>query len=207
MATLSSSRSDTKAGTSLFYTTIREEIDQNVLVQMTKDVAAGMDHLATHGIVHRDLAARNLLVEVKRSGYHRVKVCDFGLALERAATTEAVRFSTEEQDQQQQRLSNVPVRWSAIEVLLHGRYTTNSDVWSFGITVWEIFSYGQTPYADLSTFEIVDLLLHGYKLPRPGTVTPPRATVNEAADIASNNNNRNLPGGGLRTDHTALSCR
>lgn len=146
-------------------------MDQNVLVQMIKDVAAGMDHLATHGIVHRDLAARNLLLEVKRSGYHRVKVCDFGLALEHTAPDSSpLRLRdgpTEEQDQQQ-RLSNVPVRWSAIEVLLHGKYTTKSDVWSFGITVWEIFSYGQTPYADLSTFEIVDLLLRGYKLPRPG---------------------------------------
>lgn len=145
----------------------RDVIEQSVLVQMIKDVAAGMDHLATHGILHRDLAARNLLVEVKRSGYHRVKVCDFGLALERAASDGPVTDEQLLQQEQQQRLSNVPVRWTAIEVLLHGHYTTKSDVWSFGVTVWEIFSGGQIPYADLSTFEIVELLLGGYKLPRP----------------------------------------
>jgi len=140
-----------------------EEVEENVLIQMIKDVAAGMDHLATHGIVHRDLAARNLLLEVKRSGYHRVKVCDFGLALECPDVPE-----TRDGPTRGQQLTNVPVRWTAIEVLLHGHFTTKSDVWSFGVTVWEIFSCGRTPYADLSTFEIVDLLRNGYKLPRPG---------------------------------------
>jgi len=70
------------------------------LIQMTKDLAAGMDHLAEHGIIHRDLAARNLLLEIKRSDVYRVKVCDFGLS----------RLSTEELNSQQ--MKTIPVRWT-----------------------------------------------------------------------------------------------
>jgi len=67
---------------------------------MTKDLAAGMDHLAAHGIIHRDLAARNLLLEIKRSDVYRVKVCDFGLS----------KLSTDELNPQQ--MKSIPVRWT-----------------------------------------------------------------------------------------------
>jgi serine/threonine protein kinase len=128
---------------------------------MTKDLAAGMDHLAAHGIIHRDLAARNLLLEIKRSDVYRVKVCDFGLS----------KLSTDELNPQQ--MKSIPVRWTgtlaplvllsvvvskrmkanrelslslfspsflppAIEVFTGKPYTDKADVWSFGVTVWEV---------------------------------------------------------------------
>ena len=72
---------------------------------MTKDLAAGMDHLAAHGIIHRDLAARNLLLEIKRSDVYRVKVCDFGLS----------KLSTDELNPQQ--MKSIPVRWTMTSLL------------------------------------------------------------------------------------------
>ncbi len=123
---------------------------------MTKDLAAGMDHLAAHGIIHRDLAARNLLLEIKRSDVYRVKVCDFGLS----------KLSTDELNPQQ--MKSIPVRWTgtllrnnlgygcqahgssltesfflppAIEVFTGKPYTDKADVWSFGVTVWEVRSH------------------------------------------------------------------
>lgn len=125
------------------------------LIQMTKDLAAGMDHLAEHGIIHRDLAARNLLLEIKRSDVYRVKVCDFGLS----------RLSTEELNPQQ--MKTIPVRWTAVEVFMGKPYTGKCDVWSFGVTVWEIFSFGALPYAGMATREVVDAVLQGVRLAKP----------------------------------------
>jgi serine/threonine protein kinase len=131
------------------------KIGTETLIQMTRDMAAGCDHLSAHGIVHRDLAARNLLLEIKRNGEHHVKVCDFGLS----------RGLVENEYNSQ--MKNVPVRWTAPEAFKFRKYTTKSDVWSFAVTLWEVFSFGQTPYTGMSPLQVVKALDSGYRLARP----------------------------------------
>jgi len=132
----------------------RDKISTEKLIQMTKELAAGMDHLTIHGIIHRDLATRNLLLEIKRSDIYRVKVADFGLS----------KLST---DEVLQPLKTIPARWTAIEVLQGEPYTVKSDVWSFGVTVWEIFSYGALPYSGLTGLETIEAVQRGSVLERP----------------------------------------
>ncbi|KAL6049657.1 kinase 6 [Balamuthia mandrillaris] len=131
------------------------------LVEMAKQVAAGMDHLHSHHIIHRDLAARNLLVDKKGSNKYTVKVCDFGLS---RSVAEGDYYEIN---------SKFPLKWSAPEVFKWRKYSSKSDVWSFAVTLWEIFSLGQLPYAELSNRETVKEIEAGYRLPCPTRCPPP----------------------------------
>jgi len=96
----------------------------------SQNIVDGMEYLSHNNIIHRDLAARNILVADQET----VKISDFGLA--RVATNDLyVMHST----------TNIPVRWEAIECLTHRKYSHKSDVWSFGVTLWEMFAFGATP--------------------------------------------------------------
>jgi len=126
---------------------------------MGKQAAAGMLHLETMKIIHRDLALRNLLVGMANdsSGGYIVKISDFGLS-------RSIENSYYKSD------SNVPVKWSAPEVLESGVYTSKSDVYSFGICLWEIFTRGKLPYAEVSNDTARQNILSGKILPRPPVV-------------------------------------
>uniref|UniRef100_A0A096MGB0 receptor protein-tyrosine kinase n=1 Tax=Poecilia formosa TaxID=48698 RepID=A0A096MGB0_POEFO len=123
------------------------------LLRFMIDIAAGMDYLSTKGFLHRDLAARNCML----GDDLRVCVADFGLSKKIYSSnyyrqTVAVR---------------VPIKWMAIESLSESVYTTKSDVWSFGVTMWEIASRGKTPYPAVHNYELLDLLLSGHRLKPP----------------------------------------
>ncbi|XP_040458079.1 tyrosine-protein kinase Fes/Fps isoform X2 [Falco naumanni] len=106
------------------------------LIKMTENAAAGMEYLESKHCIHRDLAARNCLVTEKNT----LKISDFGMSREEE---DGVYASTGGMKQ-------IPVKWTAPEALNYGRYSSESDVWSFGILLWEAFSLGAIPYANLS---------------------------------------------------------
>ena len=113
-------------------------------------------------IMHGDLAARNVMLDVSPSlnGYPLAKVADFGLS------KNFYEYATYEKEE---RLL-VPWRWMALEYLTRGYFTLNSDVWSFGVLVWEILSLGRVPYGIDGFEEILKKLESGYRLPCPGDI-------------------------------------
>ncbi|XP_030620766.1 tyrosine-protein kinase BTK isoform X3 [Chanos chanos] len=123
-----------------------------VLLEMCKDVSEGMAYLESQGFIHRDLAARNCLVDSNGT----VKVTDFGLSryvLDDEYTSSAG--------------SKFPVRWSPPEVLLYCKFSSKSDVWAFGVLMWEVYTLGRMPYERLNNTEIVEKVSSGYRLYRP----------------------------------------
>ncbi|XP_022110168.1 platelet-derived growth factor receptor beta-like [Acanthaster planci] len=123
------------------------------LIKFAKDVADGMAFIASQQCVHRDLAARNVLVAEDMT----CKVSDFGLA------RDVMNIRT------YKRGSGVmlPVRWMALESLLDDEYTTMSDVWSFGILLWEIVTLGARPYPRMDNISVMYKLQSGYRMPKP----------------------------------------
>ncbi|XP_038066664.1 angiopoietin-1 receptor-like [Patiria miniata] len=120
------------------------------LLKFGLDVAIGMEHLSNTGIIHRDLAARNILLSEDLTA----KVSDFGLS--RGEDVYVQKSST-----------RIPVRWLAIESLTRRVYKSKSDVWSFGILLWEIVTYGSTPYPGIESKSLAQRLLDGYRMPKP----------------------------------------
>ncbi|XP_062508442.1 tyrosine-protein kinase receptor torso-like [Corticium candelabrum] len=112
-----------------------------------------MEYLSSCSIIHRDLAARNCMLNSDMT----VKIADFGMA----------RYINEESYYRQQSDTPVPVKWMAPESLLRKVYSEKSDVWSFGVTSWEVFSLGISPYANTPNVGIVDHLRTGHRLPPP----------------------------------------
>uniref|UniRef100_A0A2I3MLY7 Tyrosine-protein kinase n=1 Tax=Papio anubis TaxID=9555 RepID=A0A2I3MLY7_PAPAN len=139
-----------------FLTFLRTEgarLRVKTLLQMVGDAAAGMEYLEGKCCIHRDLAARNCLVTEKNV----LKISDFGMSREEADGVYAASGG----------LRQVPVKWTAPEALNYGRYSSESDVWSFGILLWETFSLGASPYPNLSNQQTREFVEKGGRLPCP----------------------------------------
>ncbi|KAM9514284.1 LOW QUALITY PROTEIN: tyrosine-protein kinase receptor UFO [Guaruba guarouba] len=122
------------------------------LLRFLRDIAAGMEYLSLRNFIHRDLAARNCMLDERL----RVLVADFGP--KRLGGGQYYR---------QGRVAPVPVKWVALESLADRVYSTKSDVWSFGVTMWEVLARGRTPYPGLENGDVYEYLRGGQRLRAP----------------------------------------
>merc|ERR1712141_715807 len=159
----------------------RQAPSNRLLINWAFDIAKGMQYLARMHIMHGDLAARNILIQTVKceNGESNLvaKVSDFGLS---KTFYDNIRYK-------KQKRQYVPWKWMAIEYLQTGCLTITSDVWSYGIVFWEIFSLGKEPYAGQNSEEMILKLKDGYRLPCPEEVTKesnwsPTEIYNQLAD-------------------------
>uniref|UniRef100_A0A3P8Y841 receptor protein-tyrosine kinase n=1 Tax=Esox lucius TaxID=8010 RepID=A0A3P8Y841_ESOLU len=126
------------------------------LVGMMRGIAAGMMYLAEMNYVHRDLAARNILVNSNLV----CKVSDFGLS-------RYLQDDTSDPTYTSSLGGKIPVRWTAPEAIAYRKFTSASDVWSYGIVMWEVMSFGERPYWDMSNQDVINAIEQDYRLPPP----------------------------------------
>ena len=136
-----------------------ENSNLRCLLKWTYDIANGMEYLTENKIMHGDLAARNIMLSEDpfKNGDIVALVADFGLSK---------NFYSKLTYEKSSRLM-VPWRWMAIEYLDKGYFALKSDVWSFAVLIWEIFSFGNLPYGVLEFDEVLQKLHDGYRLPFP----------------------------------------
>uniref|UniRef100_A0A8C8DSS2 receptor protein-tyrosine kinase n=1 Tax=Oryzias sinensis TaxID=183150 RepID=A0A8C8DSS2_9TELE len=129
----------------------KNKLSPQRLLNWCVQIAKGMNYLEDNKIVHRNLAARNVLL----NNNFTAQISDYGIA--DLLCPEDKKYT--------------PVKWMALESILFRRYTHQSDVWSYGVTVWEMMSYGVEPYANMRPQEVPDLLENGERLSQPSICT------------------------------------
>jgi len=126
----------------------RQYVTRKDQIGFAVDTCTGMAYLESKGVVHRDLAARNVLL----SEEGQAKVADFGLASTVDSTIDS---------------GKLPIKWTAPEALKHSQFSNKSDMWSFGILLWEIYSFGRVPYPRIPLGEVVKHVEKGYQMEAP----------------------------------------
>ncbi|EDO47110.1 predicted protein, partial [Nematostella vectensis] len=123
------------------------------LLKLALGAARGMRHISGNRFVHRDLATRNVLVTEDLTA----KITDFGLS--RDIYSDGIYLNAKG--------GKLPLKWMAPESLLDYVYTTQSDIWSFGVLMWEVWSFGAMPYSAVVPNELLSMLMSGFRLSRP----------------------------------------
>ncbi|XP_028318312.1 tyrosine-protein kinase ABL1 isoform X2 [Gouania willdenowi] len=130
----------------------REEVNAVVLLHMATQISSAMEYLEKKNFIHRDLAARNCLVGEN----HLVKVADFGLSRLMTGDTYTAHAG-----------AKFPIKWTAPESLAYNKFSIKSDVWAFGVLLWEIATYGMSPYPGIDLSQVYELLEKDYRMDRP----------------------------------------
>ncbi|XP_028394334.1 ephrin type-A receptor 7-like [Dendronephthya gigantea] len=125
------------------------------LIGMGRGVASGMAYLSSMNFIHRDLAARNILVDDDLL----CKITDFGLSRSLGNEGSGGEYATSG--------GKIPVRWTAPEAIAYRKFSTSSDIWSFGILLWEIMSFGDRPYWEWDNIKVMNEVEEGFRLPAP----------------------------------------
>ncbi|XP_069794229.1 tyrosine-protein kinase ABL2 isoform X2 [Narcine bancroftii] len=135
----------------------REDVNAVVLLHMATQISFAMEYLEKKNFIHRDLAARNCLVGEN----HMVKVADFGLSRLMTGDTYTAHAG-----------AKFPIKWTAPESLAYNTFSIKSDVWAFGVLLWEIATYGMSPYPGIDLSQVYDLLEKGYRMEQPEGCPP-----------------------------------
>ncbi|NWV65859.1 ZAP70 kinase, partial [Malurus elegans] len=137
-----------------FLASKKDEITTSNVVELMHQVSMGMKYLEEKNFVHRDLAARNVLLV----NQHYAKISDFGLSKALGADDSYYKART---------AGKWPLKWYAPECFLFHKFSSKSDVWSYGVTMWEAFSYGQKPYKKMKGPEVISFIEQGRRMDCP----------------------------------------
>ncbi|OXB83655.1 UNVERIFIED_CONTAM: hypothetical protein H355_015303 [Colinus virginianus] len=133
--------------------TVKSTLEPADFFHIVTQIAAGMEYLSSHHVVHKDLATRNILVFDKLN----VKISDLGLFREVYAADYYKLMGS----------SLLPIRWMSPEAIMYGKFSIDSDIWSYGVVLWEVFSYGLQPYCGYSNQDVIEMIRNRQVLPCP----------------------------------------